>query len=59
MIAAEELARLEAAVQQARSDIGAEDEDALVRHALDLGGWPQQAVMPLTRITVRSHLARL
>lgn len=51
--------RMEAAVQQARSDVGVEDEDTLVRRALDLGGWPQQAVMPLTRITVRSHLARL
>ena len=51
--------RLGVAVRQARSEVGVEDEDALVRRALDLGGWPQQAVMPLTRITVRSHLAQL
>lgn len=49
--------RMEVAVQQARSELGDDAGDTLVRRALDLGGWSQQAVMPLTRITVRSHLA--
>lgn len=50
------LERMDVAVRQARLEVGDDAEDALVRRALDLGGWPQQAVMPLTRITVRSHL---
>lgn len=50
--------RMETAVHQARSEVGDGDEDALVRRALDLGGWPQAAVTPTTRITVRSHLGR-
>lgn len=49
--------RMAAAVRQAYAELGDEDEDALVRRALDLAGWPQQPVMPLTRITVRAHLA--
>lgn len=49
--------RMAGAVRQARAEMGAGDEDALVRRALDITGWPQQAVMPLTRITIRAHLA--
>jgi len=49
--------RMEAAVRQAQSEVGAGDEDALTRRALDLAGWEHLAVMPITRITVRAHLA--
>ncbi len=49
--------RMEAAVQQARSEVGDDAGDAFVRRALDLAGWTQQAIMPLTRITVHSHVA--
>jgi glyoxylase-like metal-dependent hydrolase (beta-lactamase superfamily II) len=48
--------RMAIAVRQAQSELDDGDEDALVRRSLDLGGWPGQAVTPLTRITVRSHL---
>ena len=41
---------------QAAAELGRADEDALVRRALDLGGWPASPVMPITRITVRTHL---
>jgi hydroxyacylglutathione hydrolase len=51
------VARMEAAVREARAELGTGDEDALVRRALDLAGWRHQAVMPLTRLTVRAHLA--
>ncbi len=51
--------RMEGAVRQAQAEVGAGDEDALTRRALDLAGWERQAVTPVTRITVRAHLAQL
>lgn len=51
--------RMGTAVQQARTELGDGDEDSLVRRALDLAGWSRQPVMPITRITVRSHLGRI
>jgi glyoxylase-like metal-dependent hydrolase (beta-lactamase superfamily II) len=48
--------RLAAATEQAVREVPSGDGDALIRRALDLGGWPEQSVMPLTRITVQSHL---
>ena len=51
--------RMEAATRQAQAEVDAGDEDALTRRALDLAGWTHQAVMPVTRITVRAHLAQL
>ncbi len=49
--------RMGVAVKQARAELDGGDEDTLVRRALDLAGWQQQPVMPLTRITVHAHLA--
>lgn len=49
--------RLAQGTTQAHAELGDGDEDALVRRALDLGGWPNQPVMPVTRITVRAHRA--
>lgn len=51
--------RMETAARQAQAEVGAGDENALTRRALDLAGWTHQAVMPITRITVRAHLAQL
>jgi hydroxyacylglutathione hydrolase len=49
--------RLAQGTRQALAELGDGDEDAFVRRALDLGGWPSQPVMPVTRITVRAHRA--